>query len=197
MSSMRPTILALLLAATVSAAPMTALERQHLIAHLEMTERWLADEVSGLSPQQLNFRFAPGHWTILEVVEHLTLAEPEYWEELRSDLKKPPAPMNHKVTDLDLLWYGIDRVERQTTTPSEEPKGRLTDVQQGLAKFQKLRATMLKYARTTDDDRRGHAFPDWGADIDTYTALLGISTHAQRHILQIREIKAEPGYPRK
>ena len=194
---MKLTILALLLAATLTGAPMTASERQHLIAHLEMTENWLADEVTGLSPEQLNFRFAPGHWTILEVIEHLTLAEPEYWEWLRNDLKKPPVAMNHKLTDIDLLWYGIDRTDRQMTSPSEMPKGKLSTVEGGLAKFRKLRATMLQYARTTGDDLRGHAFPDWGVDIDAYTGFLGISTHAQRHILQIREIKAQSGYPKK
>jgi hypothetical protein len=194
---MKILILALLLVTALTGAPMTASERQHLVAHLEMTESWLADEVSGLSLAQLNFRFAPGHWTILDVVEHLTLAEPEYWAWLQADLKKPPAPMNHKVTDLDLLWYGIDRTDRQMTSPSEEPKGKLADVEQGLVKFRKLRATIMKYARTSNDDLRGHAFPDWGVDIDSYTALLGISTHSQRHILQIREIKAQPGYPKK
>lgn len=176
---------------------MTSAERQHVIAHLEMTEGWLADEVSGLSPAQLNFRFAPGHWTILEVVEHLTLAEAEYWAWLRSDLRKPAAKVDHQISDADLLWYGIDRKDRQKTIPSEEPTGKLTNVEKGLATFRKLRATMLQYARTTDDDLRGHAFPDWGVPADGYQALFGISAHAQRHILQIREIKAQPGYPQK
>jgi hypothetical protein len=42
------------------------MERQHLVAHLEMTGSWLVDEVSGLSPAQLRFRPAPGSWSILE-----------------------------------------------------------------------------------------------------------------------------------
>jgi len=194
---MKTAIPALLLATTLVGAPMTGSERQHLVAHLEMTESWLADEVSGLSPEQLSFRFAPGHWTILEVVEHLTLAEPEYWMWLRNDVKKPPSTLDPKMTDADMLWYGIDRTDRQKTSPSEVPTDKLTDVQQGLAKFRKLRAAMLKYARSTDDDLRAHAFPDWGVNLDTYQAFFGISAHAQRHILQIREIKAQPGYPKK
>ena len=36
-----------------------------------------------------------------------------------------------------------------------------------------------------------------GGSQDLYQWLLMISTHAQRHILQIREIKAHPGYPKK
>jgi hypothetical protein len=53
---------------------------------------------------------------------------------------------------------------------------------------------MLDYARTTDQDLRGHAVSDWGTD--AYQCLLEISTHAQRHILRIREIKADRGFPK-
>jgi hypothetical protein len=178
----------------VFAAPMTNEDRQHLIAHLEMTESWLNDEVSGLSPAQLNFRYASGKWTILEVVEHLTIAEPKYWADLQKDVKLPPAQPKQHITDADMLWYGIDRSEKQKTSPSEEPKDKLTDVHEGLARLRKLRAEMLEYARTTNDDLRAHAYPEW--EVDCYLALLGTSTHMQRHILQIREIKAQPGYPK-
>jgi DinB superfamily len=179
----------------LAAAPMSKEDRQHVVAHLEMTGSWLADEVSGLSPAQLNFRYAPGKWTILDVVEHLTLSEPQYWTDLQKEVKQPPAKTRQQVSDTDMLWYGIDRTDRQKTSPSEEPKGKFTDVQVGLAGFLKLRAAMLDYARNTDDDLRAHAYPEWS--VDCYQALLGISTHSQRHILQIREIKAQPGFPKK
>jgi hypothetical protein len=129
------------------------------------------------------------------VVEHLSIAEPQYWADLQKEMKQPPAKPKGQVSDADMLWYGIDRTDRQKTSPAEEPKGKLTDVGQGLAGFRKLRAAMLAYARTTDDDLRAHAYPEWG--VDCYQALLGTSTHAQRHILQIREIKAQPGFPKK
>jgi hypothetical protein len=38
------------------AGPLTDLDRQRLIAHLEMTEHWLVDEVSRLSPAQLRLQ---------------------------------------------------------------------------------------------------------------------------------------------
>jgi DinB superfamily len=181
--------------ASVAGTPMTKLEREHVVAHLQMTESWLIDEVSNLSATQLNFRMAPGRWTILEVVEHLSIAEPIYWQQLQAALKQPPKKLEKPPTDEDVLWYGIDRVHHEKTEPSKEPKGHLTDVRQGLESFRKLHATMLDYARATDDDLRGHAMPEWGTD--AYQCLLGISTHDQRHILQIREIKADPAFPKK
>jgi hypothetical protein len=182
-------------ASSAPAAPLTRLERQRLVAHLEMTGSWLVDEVTGLSPAQLHFRPAPGGWSILEVVEHLVVAEPIYWQDLRKAMQAPPASQTRPGRDEDVLWYGIDRTQRQTALAAEVAKGQLRDLWAGLDAFRKLHAQMLQYARTTDDDLRGHVVERERSD--AYQWLLLISTHAQRHILQIREIKADPKFPKK
>ena len=182
-------------AGSAAPLPLTASERQRLVAHLEMTESWLVDEVSGLSPAQLQFRRAPGVWTIMEVREHLVVAEPIYWEDLQKAMKAPPSSQKRAGTDADVLWYGIDRTQRQKAVPAEESKGRLRDLGTGLDAFRKLHAQMLQYARTTDDDLRGHVVEREGCD--AYQWLLLISAHEQRHILQVREIKADPHFPKK
>ena len=186
-------LLATSAAGALSGAPITKLEREHLLAHMQMTESWLIDEVSTLSPAQLNFRPAPGRWTVLEVVEHLTIAEPIYWQQFQKALKQPPKKLDKQPTDEDILWYGIDRVRHEKTEPTKEPKHQLTGAGQALESFRQLHSVMLDYARTTEDDLRGHVVPDWGTD--GYQFLLGISTHDQRHILQIREVKADPAFP--
>ena len=42
-------------AARLLAAALTPIERQHLVAHLEMTAAWLADEVTGPTAAQIEF----------------------------------------------------------------------------------------------------------------------------------------------
>ena len=192
-----PAILVLAAALTVccaSAAPITKVERQHLVAHLEMTKSWLIDELANLSPAQLQFRPGPGKWSVLDVVEHLKIAEPIYWQELKDALKAEPPNKKSAATDADILWYGIDRTERQKTEARKEPQNQIT-LASGLDSFRKLHDEMLQYVRTTEDDLRSHIYASEG--IDTYQWLLGISAHTQRHILQIREIKADPNFPRK
>jgi hypothetical protein len=181
------------LSAGVSAASLTEVERQRLIAHLEMTASWLMDEVSDLSRAQLVFRRAPEAWTILEVVDHLLVVGPIYWQDLQSALK---APGGRKTTasDADILWYGIDRTNREKAIPSEVPKG-LKDLRSGLDAHRKLHARLVQYVRTTEDDLRSHIVERQGCD--AYQWALLISTHEQRHILQIREIKADPQFPAK
>lgn len=182
-------------AGSVPASPLTELERQHLVAHIQMTEGWLVEEVSGLSPAQLKFRPAPGAWSILEVLDHLTVAEPIYWQDLQKSMKSPPASRRPPDTDADILWYGIDRTQRQGAVASEAPKGRLRDTQSGLDVLRRLHAEMVRYAKTADDDLRAHLVERQGCD--AYQWLLMISTHEQRHVLQIREIKASRDFPKK
>jgi hypothetical protein len=192
-----PIVVALPLAVGVcsaAAAPMTRLERQRLVAHLEMTESWLVDEVSGLSPAQLHFRRAPDAWNILEVIEHLNVAEPIYWEDLQKALKTPAGTPTASPNDAAILWYGIDRTHRERAVPAEEPKGQPRDLQAGLEAFRRMHAQFLQYVRTTSDDLRSHMVQRQGCD--AYQWLLLISAHEQRHILQIRETKADPHFPK-
>lgn len=168
-------------------------ERQQVVAHLEMTGSWLVDEVAGLSAAQLRFRPAPGAWNILEVLDHLVVCGPIYWQDLRKALDAPPRAAKRSGADDGVLWYGIDRTERQKAVPAEDSKGQVRDLAAGLDAFNKLHAKLLEYARTTADDLRGHVVDREGCD--AYQWLLLISTHTQRHILQIREIKKEAKFP--
>ena len=174
---------------------MSARDRQRLLAHLEMTEDWIVSELDGLSPDQLRFRTSPETWSIMDVVEHLAIAEPQYWKRVQNSMKQPPTTEQLETTDAAILWYGIDRSSRATTGEARVPKGKWSDVSGSLGEFRQLRATMKEYAKTTQDDLRSRKTLD--GNMDVYQWFLMISTHSQRHILQIREIKAHAGYPRK
>jgi hypothetical protein len=178
------------------AGPMTTGERQRLIAHFEMTEAWLVSEVEGLSQAQLEFQMTPESWSIREVVEHLAIAEPQYWTNLQDSLKAPVQEgYKAQATDAAILWYGIDRTTRTTTGDARVPRGQFASARESLASFRALRKTMLETAKTSQDDLRGR--PLAGGNQDLYQWFLMISSHAQRHILQIREIKAHGSYPKR
>jgi DinB superfamily len=174
--------------------PMTKGDRQRLLAHLEMTESWLASEISGLSQAQLTFRMTPESWSITEVVEHLAIAEPQYWQRVLDSMKQPPTTEKIETTDAAILWYGIDRTDRAKTGEARVPKGKWTDVQAAFAEFKKLRAMIRDYSSTTQADLRSRKLE--GGSMQIYQWVLMISTHSQRHILQIREIKAHEKYPK-
>ena len=109
--------------ASPATPPLTPLERQHLVAHLEMTAAWLADEVANLTPAQISFRREPGAWTIAEVVDHLVVVAPIYWQDLQAALKQPAGGRASAMTDADVLWYGIDRTRREQAIAGERTSG--------------------------------------------------------------------------
>lgn len=187
--------LALVLCARPAWPEMEQVDRQRLLAHLDMTEAWLVSELAGLTPEQLRFRMSPDSWHILDVVEHLAIAEPQYWKQVQDSLKQPVTSETMEATDAGILWYGIDRTTRARTGEARVPKGRYEDVAQPLGAFRKLRATLRDYASTTTDDLRPRRLI--GGNMSVYQWFLMISSHSQRHILQIREIKAHPGFPKK
>src|SRR6267154_888729 len=125
-------VLALTCVSIVTAAPLKKVERQRLIAHLELTQSWLQDEIAGLSAAQLQFRPALGAWSVVEVVEHLRLAEPIYWQQLKDAVKAPPTGEKPAATDADVLWYGIDRTSRQKTEARKSPQDESIDLSKGL-----------------------------------------------------------------
>lgn len=180
--------------ASSAAAQMTDLERQRLVAHLEMTRAWLVDELSGLTPAQLAFKPAPESWSILEVLDHLVVVGPIYWADLQQAVEAGPSDRARWSRDEDILWYGINRANREAAIPSETPKGQVRGLQAGLEAHGVAHARLLQYVGTTADDLRRRYVVRQGSD--AYQWALLISTHDQRHILQIREIKADARFPR-
>jgi hypothetical protein len=183
------------LAAPSFADPLTAGDRQRLVAHLEMTEAWLESEVAGLSEAQLAWRPSAEAWSVKDVVEHLGIAEPQYWKQLRDSLEAPANGYKPEATDAAILWYGIDRTNRTKTGEARVPDGRFKNASEALASFRKLRATMLEQAKTSQEDYRGRKLID--GNMDVYQWFLMISSHSQRHILQIREVKEMDAFPKK
>ncbi len=190
-------VIAMLVAwtATPSSESMSERERQHLLAHMDMTERWLLDEVNGLSDAQMQFRREPDTWNIAQIVDHIVVVAPIYWQDLQASLKQPLGNRTSWMTDTDVLWYGIDRTWREKAIQTELPAPQPRDVATSLKTYRTHHERLRNYIKNTRDDLRGHFVARQGCD--AYQWALLISTHEQRHILQIREVKSDPRFPQK
>ncbi len=137
----------------------------------------------------------PESWSVEEVVMHLAIAEPQYWTSFKESLAKPVQPdFKPQATDVAMLWYGIDRTQRTTTGEARVPRDQFPDMKSSLASFRKLRGEMMKTAKETQEDLRARQYLT--ASQDLYQWFLMISTHSQRHIMQIREVKAHKSFPK-
>jgi hypothetical protein len=182
------------LGSSLAGAAITEQERQRLLSHLDMTAAWLVDEVSGLSAAQAEFRRAPDTWSIAENLEHLVMVSEIYWQNLQEAVRLKPDTTKSRMTDADVLWYGIDRTWREQAIPTERAPGKLRDMRAAIGTYRKNHDRLRQYIATTRDDLRAHIVQRQGSD--AYQWALLISTHEQRHILQIREIKADRKYPK-
>jgi hypothetical protein len=64
--------------------------------------------------------------------------------------------------------------------------------------FKDSRKNLIDYVKSTQDDLRSHITlqSPMGA-LDSYQLILFLSSHTNRHIQQINEVKADPGFPKK
>jgi hypothetical protein len=180
---------------SISARQLTELERQRLIAHLSVTADAFLGEVSGLSPAQLAFKRSAEEWSIAQVIEHLVLVGQIYWDDLQSALKLPRSERASSFNDAEILWYGIDRTNKEKAIPSELPAAKIKELSAALAEYRRHNTRLSEFIRSTDLDLRSYVVPRQGSD--AYQWALLISTHEQRHILQIRDIKRSKSFPRR
>jgi DinB superfamily len=203
-------------------------ERAYLVAHLEMTRQFVIDATQGLTREQWLYSPGPAKWSIAQCVDHLAHTEEFVLEMVRHRLLKSEKPiepfpsLSHsappataptgrlpKSADALLIRAMTDRTAAVRTPaesrpPIEEvaPRVEIKDPRTALDAFLKVRSALISYARSTQDDLRGHytytRLPGYYPDFefhDGYQWLLRMSAHTERHLMQIHEVKASSGYP--
>jgi len=190
----------LLVAGMVSAQSVSPADRTKLLNHLESTRRALLDSTSGLSDAQWNFKAAPDRWSVAEVSEHVALAEGFLYNLITGQVMKAPAPTDRKesAAEIDALILTAipDRTNKAQAPGPLVPTGRWSPADT-LKNFQESRATTVKFAKETPDLRE-HAILSaiFNKQVDAYQWVLFISAHCERHIAQIKEVKAESNFPK-
>lgn len=189
------------LAGKITDTTITAKERKLLVGELKDTKSAILSTVKGLSDAQLNYKSAPDRWSIRECVYHIALAENNLWTILEEAMKNPPTPekRNEVTVSDDALLKGItDRTEKRQAPETIRPdKSPWKNTQEALAAFKLSRGNHLKYAKTTTEDLRNHIIALPFGKVDAYQFMLFLAGHSERHLLQIKEIKADPGFPKK
>ena len=62
--------------------------------------------------------------------------------------------------------------------------------------FNAARDKTIAYVKSTQDDLRTHVGPGPAGPMDSYQFLLLLTAHSARHAAQIREVEANPSYPK-
>jgi uncharacterized damage-inducible protein DinB len=191
-------VCALFFALTARAQELTQAEKDKALAYLESTKKDVLDATKDLSPAQWNFKPAPDRWSIAECVEHIAAAEDYIRGAIENGVMKAPAVPGRDIAAIDA---GIiaNVPERKTKVQAPEaikPTNRFGSPQTALDHFVESRATTETFLKTTPGLRDHAADSPTGQKWDGYEFILLIAAHSERHTNQVKEVKADPAYPK-
>ena len=172
-------------------------ERKFAVDHLTKTQEDLLNAVSGLTEAQLNFKSAPDRWSVLECVQHITMASNGLWQMTEATLKEKTDTLKSQVADDQLIKMVQDRsMKAQAAEPMLPGKSPYHTLAETLDAFKSDRSKLIDYIQKTNDDMRSHVAKMPFGPIDSYQLVLMISAHTNRHTQQISEVKADPNFPK-
>jgi hypothetical protein len=178
----------------------TEKDREFALKYLNDTKADFVKEVTGLSDAQLNFRAAPNRWTVAEVAEHIILSEGVLSGLIQGQILKSPAVEGSvfRVNDKGVILAVTNRAEKFTAPEMLKPASRFKTRDDLLTNFDKARNQTIEFVKANTVNMRNHFFenPLMGM-IDGYQWLLFAIGHSERHLLQLKEVKADPAFPKK
>jgi uncharacterized damage-inducible protein DinB len=180
---------------------MTAEERAKVIKLLKDSQQETLDALEKLSDEQLKFKAAPEKWSILEVAEHIMLAESLLFGAVERALAAQPNPEWETKTKgkTEFMEKAIVSRERRVQAPENiVPSGKLSRTEL-ISKYKESRAKTLKFAEDTQLPVKSHTldhpFPVFGT-LNAYQWLIYVPLHNMRHNQQIAEVKSNPNFPK-
>ena len=175
-------------------------ERELILQHLEASRARLLAVVEGLSTEQLDFRPAEGRWSVADCVEHLTVVENFVWNSMHRVLEGPPeiAKRAEVQGKEELILSRVPaRVIRVKGPEPVMPKRRWPEFSELLRQFDAARTRTLAFASESPAGLQDHFFPHpFLGELDCCQWLLFLGTHCERHVRQMEEVKADPGFPK-
>src|SRR5215510_1890234 len=137
---------------------MSAEDRAKVIKLLNDSHKQTLDLLEGLTEEQLRFKPAPEKWSVLEVAEHIYLAEGLLFASVEKALAEKQNPewetkTKGKTEFLERVMVSRDR--KATAPEAIVPSGKLTR-DQVIAKLKESRAKTLKFAEETKLPLKAH-----------------------------------------
>jgi len=168
---------------------MTENERQEILASLETGSAKLVEVLRGVTEALAVRAPAPERWSILQCVEHVTLAE-EYLFSLIETSKFAEEPLNDEQREMRIATLGADRSIKRECPSYALPKGRYSSLHEALNGFLASRDRTIQFIAANQEDlrRRIAVHPILGT-VNCHEILLLMAVHPLRHAKQIEENK--------
>jgi hypothetical protein len=191
-------VCALLFAFSARAQEVTQAEKDKALAYLESTKKDVLDATKNLSPEQWNFKAAPDRWSIAECMEHIAAAEDYIRGAVETGVMKAPAVPGRDIAAIDagIIANVPERKNKVQAPEAIKPTNRFGSPQASVDHFVESRATTEDFLKSTPGLRDHAADSPTGQKWDAYEFILLIAAHSERHTNQIKEVKADPNFPK-
>ena len=178
---------------------MQTAERELVLQHLAASRARLLGAVDGLTAEQRGFHAAEDRWSVADCVEHVTVVENFVLDSIQLVLAGAPEPGKQAEVqgkDQVILEQVPSRARRVKGPEAVMPRGRWPDFAELLLQFEATRARTQQFSAETQADLRNHFFPHpILGEFDCFQWLLFLAAHCERHVRQLEEVKADPGFP--
>lgn len=175
-------------------------ERDQAVKYLTSIGDQVVKESETLTDAQWNFKPAPDRWSVGEVVEHLALSESFIFDMQQKTVSGPEATAERRAAtkgkDEMIVKMVPDRTKKAQAPEPLQPGARLGSRADILSAFKERRAKTIEYAKGTKDDLRSRVADSPLGPVDAYQWLLFVAAHSERHLAQLREVKAHPDFPK-
>ena len=197
-------VLALFFAGYSQAQKLSPGDKDKALQLLESTKKDVLDASSGLSEAQWNFKSASDRWSVAECMEHIAAAEDFIRGLIIEKIVVAPAPPAGPDRDVAKIDAGIianvpDRTNKVQAPEPLKPTNRFGSPQGSIDHFVETRAKTEDFLKTTPG-LRDHAIDSPGdgkyGKWDAYEFVLLIAAHSERQTNQIKEVKADPNFPK-
>jgi hypothetical protein len=176
--------------------PVSQGDRDRMLSYYHATRKQVLDAAAGLSDAQLNYKPAPEKWSIRDVLEHLTLSEEGIMQFATAGLKQSQPKPETKMEDAKITAMMTDRSKPAQAPETLKPSGKWPTSRALIEEFRARRDRNLSWLRSTQEPLRfAYTKMPFGV-ADVYQALLLVPAHTERHLEQIKEVKASPGFPK-
>jgi uncharacterized damage-inducible protein DinB len=172
---------------TLSTSPA---DKDKLLELLHETRHRFVGSFAGVTDEQSRRRAAEGSWSVADCVEHVAAAETFMLRLVQGQRRPRPAgaPNREEI----FLQRMTDRTRKATSPEGARPTGRFGNLEAAAKQFETARAGTIRFVEENMNDLRAsevtHPLPLIG-DVSVYEMVIIMAGHAERHALQIEEIK--------
>jgi len=190
--------LALVCTSAARAQELTQADKDKAVQYLESTKKDVLDATKDLSPAQWNFKPALDRWSVAECMEHIAAAEDYIRGMVVEKVMLAPAVPGRDVVAIDaaIIANVPDRTTKRQAPDEIKPSNRFGSPQGSIDHFVESRAKTEEFVKDTPGLRDHAADSPAGTKWDAYEFVLLIAAHSERHTNQIKEVKADPNFPK-